>query len=217
MAELFSRMGDQRFDTVAIELTDIAMSRGETPLFSGLSTRITTGDILWVQGDNGIGKTTLLGALAGLHRVDTGTINWTSENTPCQASKIIAYQPHQSYAKPTLTVREDLKFWARLHGAHLSLEGVLSWVGLETKGTLRTGKLSAGQKKRLALAKLIISHKPIWLLDEPAAAMDEVGTALIDGLLEAHIARGGAAIIASHEAARSISSSTRLLTLRAVS
>lgn len=213
MAELFSRMGNQRFDKVAIELTDIAMSRGGTPLFSGLSTRINMRDILWIQGDNGIGKTTLLGALAGLHRTDTGTVNWTSENTPCQASKIIAYQPHQSYAKPTLTVREDLRFWARLHGADIPLDDVLRGVGLEAKANLRTGKLSAGQKKRLALAKLIISNKPIWLLDEPAAAMDEVGTALIDCLLEAHINRGGAAIIATHEAARSISSSTRLLTL----
>jgi len=82
-------------------------------------------------------------------------------------------------------VREDIQFWATLHGAHFSIEDVLRGVGLETKEALRTGKLSAGQKKRLALAKLIISHKPIWLLDEPSAA------------------------------ARSISSSTRLLTLSA--
>jgi len=75
MAELFSRMRDQRFDTVAIELIDIAMSRGETPLFSGLSTRISNGDILWVQGDNGIGKTTLLGAR--VRRAKLSPINLT--------------------------------------------------------------------------------------------------------------------------------------------
>lgn len=217
MAELFSRRNAPRFNEVAIELIDIAMSRGGVPLFSALSARISNGDILWIRGDNGIGKTTLLGALAGLRRLDTGTIDWTSDKTPCEAGKIIAYQPHLSYAKPALTAQEDLQFWAALHRAQLSSGDVLADVGLETKKHVPTGKLSAGQKRRLALAKLILSNKPVWLLDEPAAAMDSTGTALIDSLLKHHINRGGAAIIASHGAARSISANTRLLTLRATS
>jgi len=215
MAELFSRRGASDFSEVNIEINDLAMSRGGLPLFSGISTCVTNGDILWIQGDNGIGKTTLLGALAGLHVVDAGNISWSLDKTPCEPGHILAYQPHQSYAKAALTTREDLDFWAKLYQTQISSDETLNVVGLNTKTHVRTGKLSAGQKRRLAMAKLIISGKPIWILDEPAAAMDQDGLALIDTLLKRHSSQGGVAIIASHGAARPLSQATRILTLRA--
>jgi len=215
MAELFSRRGAPDFSEVSIEINNLAMSRGGTPLFSGISTRVTNGDILWIQGDNGIGKTTLLGALAGLHMVDAGDISWRLDKTPCDPGHILAYQPHQTYAKAALTAREDLSFWATLYQTQIPPSEALDVVGLDTKANVRTGKLSAGQKRRLAMAKLIISGKPIWILDEPAAAMDQDGLVLIDTLLKRHSAQGGVAIIASHGAARRLSQATRILTLRA--
>ena len=217
MAELFSRMGDSTPIKAHIEISDLAMSRGGMPLFAGISTKVLNGDILWIQGDNGIGKTTFLGALAGLHMVDDGKISWRINDHPCQAGQITAYQPHASYAKPALTAREDLNFWASLYGTLTLAETALETVGLSTKKNVPTRKLSAGQRRRLALAKLVISQKPIWIMDEPAAAMDQDGLKLIDDLVRNHVARGGAAIIASHSPARVLSQATRKLTLRATS
>ncbi len=215
MAELFSRIGAETPIKARLKVSDLSISRGGTPLFAGLSTSVSNGDILWIQGDNGIGKTTLLGALAGLNRAETGTVEWSADNQPCEARDICAYQPHKSYAKPSLTAHEDLTFWAKLHGTLSLTHHALEKVSLGPKANVRTQHLSAGQKRRLALAKLIISQKPIWIMDEPAAALDSDGTALIDELVQAHIARGGAAIIASHSGARVLSSATRTLTLRA--
>lgn len=208
-------MGNSQSIKAHIEVSNLAMSRGGMPLFAGISIEISNGDILWIQGDNGIGKTTLLGALAGLHMVDSGKINWTLNDAPCQAGQIAAYQPHRSYAKPSLTTREDLNFWASLYGASAMVTATLEKVGLTAKADVPTGKLSAGQKRRLALAKLITAQKPIWIMDEPAAAMDQDGVKLIDALVQEHVSKGGAAIIASHSAARALSKKTRTLTLRA--
>jgi len=217
MAELFSRINAQSQMEAKIEVNNLSISRGWQPLFSGLSTIVKNGDILWIQGANGIGKTTLLGAIAGLLRADSGTVSWCLGSEPCEANKLIAYQPHQSYAKSTLTTFEDLSFWANIYGAQALLGPALKKADLMSKSDILTGALSAGQKKRLALAKLMISQKPVWVMDEPSAAMDKKGIQLIDHLIKTHVARGGAAIIASHSPARSLSSSTRKLTLKAAS
>ena len=215
MAELFSRIGAANPIKARIKVSNLSISRGETILFSGLSTSISNGDILWIQGDNGIGKTTLLGALAGLNRADKGIIKWSANDHSCQAGDICAYQPHQSYAKGALTAHEDLAFWAKLYGMSSLTNRALEKVGLKEKANVPTQHLSAGQKRRLALAKLLISQKPIWIMDEPAAALDSDGTELIDNLVQTHVAKGGAAIIASHSGARALSGATRALTMRA--
>ena len=133
MAELFSRIGVTDFEKVSIEITDLTMSRGNAALFSGLSVHVTNKDILWIQGDNGIGKTTLLGALAGLHNIDAGSISWMANSKSCEAGHIIAYQPHQSYAKAALTTQEDLVFWTKLHQSHYPIDVALHDVGLQSK------------------------------------------------------------------------------------
>ena len=195
----------------------IAVSRGDVTLFEGLSASVNAGDALWIQGSNGIGKTTLLEALAGLSRPDIGTINWQMEGADVTADRTVAYQPHLSCAKASLTAKEDLSFWAQIYGSTKDVAAALEAVGLSHRQGVPCQSLSAGQRKRLALAKLILSQKPIWIMDEPDAAMDTTGISLIDSLIAQHIARGGSAIIASHAEPRKIGAQTRKLTLRSPS
>lgn len=198
-----------------LEVSNLAMSRGDNTLFEGLSATISSGDMLWIQGDNGIGKTTLLEALAGLSRSDAGEISWFQGDNSISPSQLIAYQPHRNFAKATMTTKEDLSFWAKLnHNADL-VDLALEYVGLSARQSVPSQNLSAGQRRRLALAKLIISGKPIWIMDEPGAAMDKNGIVLIDGLISRHIERGGSAIIASHNSTRKLGVNTRKLTLKA--
>lgn len=198
-----------------LEVTDLAMSRGGHMLFEGLSSTVNSGDVLWIQGDNGIGKTTLLEALAGLSRPDRGDISWVDGETLADAHDIIAYQPHKSFSKSTLTTREDLSFWAKLNKTENLIDFTLERVELSERHSVDTQNLSAGQRRRLALAKLIVSQKPIWIMDEPSAAMDKDGVDLIDSLIQKHIKRGGSAIIASHANTRKLGATTCILTLRA--
>lgn len=198
-----------------IKANRLSMSRGGALLFEGVSLNLGPGDVLWVKGDNGIGKTTLLEALSGLSRPETGTVSWLSSTTEVPASYIAAYQPHRSFAKPALTAKEDLAFWARLYGSLNRLDIAIESVGLKDKRNISTRGLSAGQLKRLALAKLILSQRPIWIMDEPDAAMDSVGVKLIDALINQQLARGGSAIIASHNTPRKLGHNTRTLTLKA--
>lgn len=196
-----------------LEATGLTMSRGETTLFEGLSAYVGSGDVLWIQGDNGIGKTTLLGALAGLLRPEDGNISWFDDNYASRASDLVAYQPHKSFAKALFSAKEDLFFWGEIYGTSALTDRALDYVCLSNRSCVSTVKLSAGQRRRLALAKLIISQKPIWIMDEPSAAMDLRGKALIDDIISKHVDRGGSVIIATHEAPRKLGAHTRKLTL----
>jgi len=198
-----------------LEVTNLTMTRGDNTLFEGLSASVHSGDVLWVQGGNGIGKTTFLEAVAGLSRPDHGYISWIKGEDITTAHQLIAYQPHRSFSKATLTTKEDLHFWAKLNHALSLTDEALNHVGLSMRASVPTQNLSAGQRRRLALAKLIISQKPVWIMDEPGATMDKDGATLIDDLIGRHIARGGSAVIASHDSPRKLSANTRKLTLRA--
>jgi len=197
----------------SVELTEISLVRGDNHLFENLSLRIEPGDIIYVQGQNGIGKTSLLRLVAGFARAESGTVNWLLDQKPCSASQIIAYQGHHDALKPRLKTMEELKFWAELNVFEGDLMQVLKVVDLENRENLQTAKLSAGQKRRLAMARLIISQKPIWILDEPAAAMDETGVKLIEHIVTSHIARGGSVMWASHAKAKSLAKNTRRIVL----
>jgi len=198
-----------------LEVAELTLSRGERSLISELSLTLTPGDVLWTQGDNGIGKTTLLEALAGIRLPDDGHVKWIESGKAVQPMSVIAYQPHKSFAKGALTAKEDLTFWAKLHKTTTLTTDALDYVGLKRQTQIAAQSLSAGQRRRLALAKLIISQKPIWIMDEPDAAMDNTGVLLIDDLISQHVARGGIAIIASHDTTRKLSTHTRRLTLEA--
>jgi len=198
-----------------LEVSQLTMMRGDNVLFEALSASVNSGDIFWIQGDNGIGKTTLLEALVGLSRPDDGAVSWFYDEHSSPANKLVAYQPHNSYAKPTLSAKEDLSFWAHIHDGMDLVNDALDIVGLTNRHNVLMQSFSAGQRRRMALAKLIVSQKPIWVMDEPGAAMDAGGLTLIDDLIRRHIARGGSAIIASHDSPRKLGANTRTLTLRA--
>ena len=211
MLNLFPKINGK----VRISADGLALSRGGVELFRDITVSLSREDILWIHGGNGIGKTTLLEGLCGLLRPDLGRIEWAKDGAPCEASDIIAYQPHLSFAKAVMSAGEELSFWAKLRGAEGLADLALDYVGLASKAHVPCDKLSAGQKRRLALAKLIVSQKPIWIMDEPTAAIDKMGRDKIDALIGAHIARGGSAIIASHSLARALGPKVRKLTLEA--
>lgn len=180
----------------ALRVADLTVSRGERLLFEGLSFAVAAGQALLVRGPNGAGKSSLLLALAGILRADRGSIGFGSD----EPQQLIHFLGHQSAVKPRLTLSENLGFWAVLYGAAGVKPGAaLETVGLGGLGGIEAGHLSAGQTRRLALARLLVSRRPVWLLDEPLAALDASGEALVAGLIDAHCSQGGIAVAATHQ------------------
>lgn len=197
----------------SVNAVDLSLSRGDTLLFTGVSFDIQPQQLVWVNGGNGMGKTSLLRLLAGFTRPDSGIINWQQNNQTVAARDIIGFQGHHDAFKPSLTAYEALQFWADIMNVADAADEYLARVELDTRKNVRCGHLSAGQKRRLALARLMLSQQPVWIMDEPTAAMDAKGVALIHNLVEDHIKCGGAAIIASHNQAQNMAANTRRLTL----
>ena len=156
---------------------------------------------------------------AGLTPPQFGRITWHSakDKAPRHPSQMISYQGHQDAFKANLTTFEELTFWAKLYGYSGSLTDVLDRVDLERRSKVPTGKLSAGQKRRLALARLLISGRSLWILDEPNAAMDTAGRSLTESIIASHVQNNGSVIIASHSEAKSFGPNARRLILEAVS
>ena len=200
-----------------LSMRGISLSRGGHPLFSGISLSIIGGDVVWIGGDNGIGKSSLLRLMTGLSRADDGDISWTLKDSPCEAEELIGYQGHQDAFKPALCAAEALNFWADVMNRPQASMALLDIVGLGTRADVPCGQLSAGQKRRLSLARLMLSRKPVWIMDEPSAAMDAEGIELIHNIISAHLARGGSAVIASHNPPRISGIRARQLILKAAS
>ncbi len=195
----------------------LAFSRDETPVFGPLDFSVDTGEALLVQGGNGAGKTTLLRVLAGLLRADGGTL--TIEGVAADAAsraRHIAYLGHLPGLKADLSALQNLHYLCGLHGkrARQRPDAALGIVGLGgfEDAPLRT--LSAGQKKRLGLARQWLSPAPLWLLDEPYANLDLEGIQLVNRMVEAHLREGGAALITTHGAYAAPPVRTRLLELK---
>lgn len=175
-----------------LRVQGLTVRRGERLLFADLAFTVGPGGVLLLRGPNGVGKSTLLMTLAGIVRPDAGTI----EGVGRTAVHLINYQ---SGLKPRLTVTENIGFWRAMNGATgLGIEAALEAVGIDGLGVLEAGYLSSGQLRRLGLARLLVTERPIWLLDEPSAALDAEGEALLGRLIDAHRARGGIAVVATH-------------------
>ncbi|WWT13467.1 heme ABC exporter ATP-binding protein CcmA [Pararoseomonas sp. SCSIO 73927] len=178
---------------------DLAARRGGRVVFAGLSFSAAPGDALLLLGPNGAGKSTLLRALAGLLRPAEGQVTWEGENVasdPAAHGARTRYLGHQDAIKPAVTPMEDLRFWSRLRGG--DPEAALAAVGLSPLAALPCRTLSAGQRRRLALARLTLGDAPLWLLDEPTLGLDAASVERLGGLLAAHRARGGIVLAATH-------------------
>lgn len=186
-----------------LEARGLSFHRQDEPVFGPLQFQLRPGELALVEGDNGSGKTTLMRMLAGLLHVDEGELLWRGERLQRDACRgDIVFLGHQLGLKGDLTPRENLRVAAGLHG---SIDGMdparaLRSVGLAGYEDEPVRRLSAGQKKRAALARLVLVPALLWLLDEPYANLDRHGIALVNSLLERHVAGGGAAMVTSHGA-----------------
>jgi heme exporter protein A len=174
---------------MSLSVTDLTIARGGVPVLEGLSFSLIPGHAMILRGPNGIGKTTLLRTVAGLQPPVSGTVTGAEDQ--------IAYAGHSDGIKPTLTVTENLKFWASVFGAG-SIDGALKAYDLEALADRHAGNLSAGQKRRLGLSRLVVTGRPIWVLDEPTVSLDVNAVAMFADAVRAHLGQGGSALIATH-------------------
>ena len=168
---------------------DLTVGRGGLPVLAGLSFTVEPGRALILRGPNGSGKTTLLRTLAGLQAPYAGTVTPDPE--------AVAYGGHRDGMKGQLTVAENLSFWAGLHGVR-DIEPALDAFDLGRLEDRQAQHLSAGQGRRLGLARLLITGRPIWCLDEPTVSLDVENTGRFARMVQAHLAGGGIAVIATH-------------------
>jgi heme exporter protein A len=172
--------------------------RGGRFLFRGLAFSLATGGSLLIEGPNGSGKTTLIRAIAGLGRFDEGSVALQGGADDQPVGEAAHYVGHFDAAKPLLTVQENLAFWSRYLGGGGDPSMVLSRLKIEALRDLPAQYLSAGQRRKLALARLLLVERPIWLLDEPTVSLDTRTRDLLAGLMEDHVARGGILIAITH-------------------
>ncbi|GHU04038.1 cytochrome c biogenesis ATP-binding export protein CcmA [Alphaproteobacteria bacterium] len=179
--------------------------RGGRAVFGALGFALSEGDGLALKGPNGSGKSSLLRIMAGLLQPAGGMVFWRSRpiaRDPGKHADNLCYVGHSNGVKPLLTTEENLRFWAALHHRGPALEHAvrkgLGVFGLSPLAGLSARLLSAGQRRRLCLARLLTTGAPLWLLDEPAAALDEKSAQLLETIIAAHRARGGIVVLASH-------------------
>lgn len=184
---------------------DLSCRRGERLLFSGISFVVQPGELLHIQGANGSGKTSLLRLLCGLSVPENGEILWQNCSARALGKDFLAavtYLGHRNAIKDELSAMENIQMSAALDGHRISgndAYAALAMMGLGDKVDLQTKVLSQGQRRRVALARLCLSGSSLWLLDEPLAALDTEGVALVETLLDTHLSRGGMAVVTTHQ------------------
>ncbi|MEA2886845.1 MAG: heme exporter protein [Bradyrhizobium sp.] len=173
--------------------------RGGREVFSGLDFAAAAGEALAVTGPNGAGKTSLLRQIAGLLAIPSGSIDLDCGNGELTLAEQAHYLGHRDALKPALSVMENLAFWRDFLGGEVAdAAASLAAVGLDHTANLPAVVLSAGQRRRLSIARLLAVRRPIWLLDEPTSALDSAGQAMFSALMREHLARGGMIVAATH-------------------
>lgn len=174
---------------MSLEVSNLSIARGGVRVLEGVSFTLAPGQALILRGPNGIGKTTLLRTVAGLQPPVSGTVSAEPES--------LVYAGHADGIKSTLTVSENLRFWAQVFGKS-DISPSLDAFDLHPLADRAAGMLSAGQKRRLGLARLLVTGRPIWVLDEPTVSLDRDAVAMFARVVAAHLERGGAALLATH-------------------
>ncbi|RWX56573.1 cytochrome c biogenesis heme-transporting ATPase CcmA [Photobacterium chitinilyticum] len=199
-----------------LSVQELSCVRDERVLFDDLSFSVSSGELVQVEGHNGAGKTTLLRIIAGLGRADSGNVCWNNEKI--ESAREDYYQDllflgHQTGVKRELTAFENLAFFQAMHtnteGSGLKgkpqvsgeecLWQALAHVGLAGREDVPAGQLSAGQQRRVALARLWISNHKLWILDEPLTAIDKQGVKVLEQLFLSHVERGGVVLLTTHQ------------------
>jgi heme exporter protein A len=173
--------------------------RGGRILFAGLSFVVDAGAALLVTGPNGAGKTTLLRALAGFLPLEAGQVHLDGAAAVLSIAEACHYIGHANAVKPSLTVAENAEFWRGfLEGKTSRIDAALETLGLAALRDIPTVYLSAGQRRRAGLMRLLLAHRPIWLLDEPTSSLDDAAQEMLAGVVNGHLARGGLVVAATH-------------------
>ncbi|MHA7849612.1 heme ABC exporter ATP-binding protein CcmA [Roseovarius sp.] len=174
---------------MGLNVSDLTIARGGIKVLEGVSFTLRAGSAIVLRGPNGIGKTTLLRTVAGLQPPVDGRIEADPES--------LVYSGHADGIKATLTVTENLTFWAQVFG-QADITNAIKAFQLERLASRPAGALSAGQKRRLGLARLLVTGRPIWVLDEPTVSLDVEAVGMFATAVRAHLAKGGSALIATH-------------------
>ncbi|WP_275785773.1 heme ABC exporter ATP-binding protein CcmA [Pararhizobium gei] len=190
---------------ISLHVESLGAKRGEDLIFHDISFVLSAGEALVVTGSNGSGKSTLLRVLAGLLAAESGRVrvegNLAETGHP---RELCHYLGHRNAMKRELTVADNLAFWKSFMGdsaggSGIGVEEAAEALGLAGISHLPFGYLSAGQQRRIAMAKLLVAHRPIWILDEPTAALDARADRLFAGLVAGHLGAGGIAVAATHQ------------------
>jgi heme exporter protein A len=188
-----------------LEVAELECVRGDRRLFTGLSFSLQQGELLYLHGHNGSGKTTLMRAICGLFHPAAGEIRWDGENIrelSDDYTREVLYIGHKNGIKDDLTALENLRILSTLDGVHMSEEqawDALDRIGLRGFEDLPTQVLSQGQKRRVALARLLAHQAKLWILDEPFTALDKDAVALLQEVIRSHVDGGGMALLTTHQ------------------
>jgi heme exporter protein A len=182
---------------VELVITDLACVRGGRQVLAGLSLRASAGSLTLLRGPNGAGKTTLLRLIAGIAEPDAGSITLRGGGDAHTLSQQCHFIGDRDAAKLHLTVAENLRFWDRFLGPG-DLDRAVDSFGLSPLADLQVAVLSAGQRRRLALSRLALAHRPLWLLDEPTVGLDAAARERLVALMATHLAAGGIILAATH-------------------
>lgn len=186
-----------------LKINNLSYERGGRLLFRDLGFSLSQGEILQITGSNGSGKTTLLRTMCGLLPVQDGEIHWCGENAQNNQNNFrqnVHYLAHNNGLKPDLSVQENLEYYAAVIGIGTEkIATALECLNLDKYKDVLARQLSAGQQRRLAIARLCINPAAIWILDEPFVALDQASQDLFSDLMQEHVNQGGAIIFTSHQ------------------
>jgi heme exporter protein A len=188
-----------------LEVINLECQRGDCRLFSGLGLTLKQGELLYLQGHNGSGKTTLLRTICGLIQPTEGEVRWDGESIHSlreEFSRDVLYLGHLNGIKDDLTGLENLQISSRLDGVPISSEqawDALEQMGLRGREDLPVKVLSQGQKRRVALARLLVNRCRLWVLDEPFSALDTAALELLQTVIQSHVESGGMVILTTHQ------------------